>query len=114
MLPAVRLYPIIKDENIFYAAQSRYEVVIECFNRSLSTLFALWLIGGNNCYLMLMVGIVSFKAVDDSLRLFLGVTHVLCVVAWVVRRHKRESCLCPVLLVHHRQRKVSVSASSEV
>ena len=73
----------------FYSAQSRYEVVIECFNCSLSVLFALWLIGGNNCYLILAVVIVSFKAVDDLLRLFLGVTHVLWLVAWVVRRHKR-------------------------
>ena len=34
---------------------------------ALSVLFALWLLGGTNWYLMFMVVIVSFKAVDASL-----------------------------------------------
>ena len=34
---------------------------------ALSALFAVWLLGGSNWYLMFMVVIVRFKAVDDSL-----------------------------------------------
>ena len=34
---------------------------------SLSVFFALWLLGGTSWYLMFMVVIVSFKAVDASL-----------------------------------------------
>ena len=50
----------------------------------------------------------------SSERLFLGATHALRLVAWVVRRHKREYCLFHVLFGRHRQRKVSVSDSSKV
>ena len=47
-------------------------------------------------------------------RLFLGAPHALWVVACILRWHKIESYLFHVLLVHHRQRKVSISASSKV
>ena len=53
-------------EVFIYAAYYRYEVFLMVW-MDLSALFALWLIGGTNWYLMYMVVIVSFKAVDDSL-----------------------------------------------
>ena len=46
-------------------------------------------------------------------RLFFGVPRALWVFTWVVRRHKHEYCLLPVLLVRHHQREVYVLASSE-
>ena len=50
----------------------------------------------------------------SSKRFFLGAPHDLWLVAWVVRRHKRKSCLFHVLLGRHCQREVSKLASSEV
>ena len=50
----------------------------------------------------------------SSGRLFLGTPHDMRLVTWVVWRHKCEACLLHVLLGRHRQREVSVSASSEV
>ena len=47
-------------------------------------------------------------------RLLLGAPHNLWVVAWVVRRHTRESCLLHVLIGYHCQRELFVLASSEV
>ena len=57
---------------------------------------------------------LDFIGTFQFLRLFLGALHALWVVAWVVWRHKRESCLFHVTLWHHRQRKVSMLASSKV
>ena len=50
----------------------------------------------------------------SSKRLLLGVTHALWVVAWVVRRHKLESFMLPILLGRHRRREWLMLASSEV
>ena len=49
-----------------YTSYSHYEVVLECFNRSLC-IFSLWLLGGTNWYLVFMVVIFIFKAVDTLL-----------------------------------------------
>ena len=55
-----------------------------------------------------------FSGIFSYERLFLGAPHDLMLVAWVVRRHKRESCLFRLLLGRHWQREESVSDSSEV
>ena len=55
-----------------------------------------------------------FSELFSSECLFLDAPHSLRLVAWVLRQHKRESCLFYILLGRHQQREVSVSASSEV
>ena len=57
---------------------------------------------------------LDFVGTYQFLRLFLGAPHNLWVVTWVVRQHNCEFCLFHVLLVHHRQHKVSMLAFSEV
>ena len=58
--------------------------------------------------------ILVLSELFSSKRLFLCAPHALCVVIWVVRQHKRESCLIHVLNKHHRQRKMSMSDCSKI
>ena len=50
-----------------YPAHYRYKGGFECLYYTLSALFDLWLLGGTNCYLIFIVVIFIFKAVDTLL-----------------------------------------------
>ena len=72
------------------------------------------------CFLKALSTAVYFRTALDFLEiincegLFLGVSHGWQVIDRVVRRRKRETCLCHVFLACHCQREVSMPASSKV
>ena len=55
--------PYLEVGDFIYVPYYRYEVVLN-FYMNISVLFALWLIGGTNWYLMSMVVFAILKSVD--------------------------------------------------